>query len=52
MPALVKGKKSNGGWGSVFFTEREEDFNEEKYPEVDMLIRIFPTKVRRNINTV
>lgn len=55
MPAVVKGKKINGEWGgSVFlhFTERGEDFNWEKYPEVDMLIGIFPTKVRWNVNTV
>lgn len=53
LPALVKGEKR---WrvGECFlcFTEKEEDFNQEKYPEVGMLIGIFPTKVRWNINTV
>lgn len=55
LASCSKGEKNK--WrvgGSVFlhFTERGEDFNWEKYPEVDMLIGIFPTKVRWNVNTV
>lgn len=55
MPAVVKGKKINGEWGGVFFCtlqKGEKISTGRNNPEVDMLIGIFPTKVRWNVNTV
>lgn len=53
MPALVKGEKG-GGWGSIFFAlqKGKRISTRRNTREVGMVIGIFPTKVRWNVNTV